>query len=407
MPKIYSSTNRIRFTDIPEKYAVPRQYRGKQSDVHSAIVAYVFENFRNTKKYKQQVVDALNYLTYCIMQNNLPPFEWVSTDPLTTMPDDIDPDEIESGLGDLFLTEDAIEWDVSAISYDEPEVVEQIESKPEVKATSTPKPAITQQPATNRFSNIKTKPQVTHSSNTSAETPKEDLYIQPPKYPRFDVSKVWLSQIDGGDKLIIYTTLPEVPTKQNEISVTTDVETMTDSELYNLYPKQVIHTRSPKMYEQYNNLDYDEDLGVIIPIEGFTKEEVVENIICYPHLYKLKKIDSDGRLSNFYATIEIDGELKPVSEVWDELPESKVMPRDSEFVKEYVVRRYLLEEQHGIEHKFKLFGTLDPFLTLFMPPSLYAKRGYNDPLRLARECVRSRVRYKQSRNPILRRLNHA
>ena len=211
--------------------------------------------------------------------------------------------------------------------------------------------------------------------------------------------------LNGRDKLVIYTTLPEIPTKQNEISVTTNLNAMTDSELLNLFPDHVIHTRSPKMYEKQEGLDYDEDLGIIIPIEGFTKEEIVDNIIQYPHLYKLKKFNSEGKLVNFYTTLEIDGELIPVSEVWNTLPESKLIPCDSEFAKEYVVRRYLLEEEHGVQHRYKLFGTLDPFLTLFMPPNLYSKRGYTDSIHLAKACVNSRIRYKQSRNPILRRMN--
>ena len=131
---------------------------------------------------------------------------------------------------------------------------------------------------------------------------------------------------------------------------------------------------------------------------------MIDNIIQYPHLYKLRKIDQTGSTSNFYRSLEIDGELYPVEEIWDNLPESVDMPRDPEFVKEYVVRRYLLEESIGKEHKFKLSGSLDPFLTVFMPPKDYVKRGYKDTLSIVKQCVISRIRYKQSRNPILRRL---
>ena len=132
---------------------------------------------------------------------------------------------------------------------------------------------------------------------------------------------------------------------------------------------------------------------------------MLDNIICFPHLFRLKKIDESGNLQNFYSSIEIDGELVPVGDVWDDLPESKVIPKDPEFAKEYVVRRYLLEESAGITHKYKMFGTLKPFLTLFMPPSEYTKRGYKDTVEIVKQCVESRISYKQSRNPILRRLN--
>ena len=59
MSRIYSPTNRIRFTDIPEKYAAPRQYRAKISDIHSAVVTYVYEHYKDTKKYRQKVLTFL------------------------------------------------------------------------------------------------------------------------------------------------------------------------------------------------------------------------------------------------------------------------------------------------------------------------------------------------------------
>lgn len=415
MSRIYSSTNRIKFTDIPEKYAIPRAYKGKQGELHSAVITYVYGHFHNTHKYKQKVVDALNGLTYSLMESNIPPYKWHSADPIETMPDDMDMDLIEKELGDLFLTEESIEWDVSP-TYDEddseiqPKVSQKVEVNQEAQVKPAPQDVVKQ--STSKVQATKPKivnkpfKEVKSTTPVTAPTPKEDLYIQSPKYPRFDVNKVWISAVDGSDKLVIYTTLPEIPTRQNEISVTTKLESMTVAELMRLYPNHLIHTRSPKMYEKYEGLDYDEELGTIFPIEGFTRSQVLDNIICYPHLYKLKKIDGNGNLQNFYSTIEINGELKPVGEVWDSLPESKVIPRDSEFVKEYVVRRYLLEESVGIEHKYKMFGTLHPFLTLFMPPSGYIDRGYKDVTEIVKKCVSSRVSYKQSRNPVLRRLNN-
>lgn len=420
MSRIYSSTNRIKFTDIPEKYAVPRNFRGKQCEIHSAVVTYVYDHFRNTKKYRQKVVDALNCLTFCLLNNNPPPYDWTSADPLNTMPEDmLDSDTIERGLGDLFLTDEAIEWDVSPTANMEA-VIPVLEEPQQFSKgiVKEPAPAVIEPTPVQSVTQptVKNKPlrQFKGNQRRNAElglqsnkpTPKEDLYIQSPKYPRFDVNKIWMSATDRGDKLVIYTTLPEIPTRQNEISVTTNLNAMTDSELMALYPNHLIHTRSPKMYERYEGIDYDEDLGCIFPIGGFTREQVVDNIICYPHLYKLKKIDDQGKISNFYSTIEIDGNLLPIAEVWDTLPESKVIPRDTEFVKEYVIRRYLLEEARGIEHRYKLFGTLDPFLTLFMPPEEYIKRGYKDTTAIVKQCVTSRVRYKQSRNPIIRRLNN-
>ena len=414
MSRIYSATNRIKFSDIPEKYAVPRGFKSKLSEVHSSVISYVFDNYRDTKKYRQSVVDALNRLTFCIMQNCPPPFNWVSDDPLRTMPDDIDAATIESSLGGYYLTPEAIDWDVTAVSDDSAFIDDLMPSRPTV---SKPVQAEVNSPATitsNYHPNvIKNKPlqavrdlpKVEENSRRNVSiTPKEDLYIQPPRCPRFDVNKIWASAFVGNDNLVIYTTLPLIPTKQNEISITTDPTSMTDSELMALYPNNVIHTRSPKLYEQYEGIDYDEDLGCIFPIEGFTKDQIVDNIIRYPHLYRLRKSGPDGAVHKFFSTIEVNGKLVPVEEIWDSLPEASIIPRDSEFVKEYVVRRYLLEEENGIGHRYKMVGSLDPFLTLFMPFSKYIERGYNDTLGIVKQCVMSRINYKRTRSPILRRI---
>ena len=103
--------------------------------------------------------------------------------------------------------------------------------------------------------------------------------------------------------------------------------------------------------------------------------------------------------------MEIGGELVDTLEVWDSLEISKWIPKSAEFIKEYIVRKYLMDiEYKGAEFKYPIYGTLDPYLTLFMPIEEYTKRGYN-AVDLATKCVLSRVSYKQSRSPILRRIN--
>ena len=318
---------------------------------------------------------------------------------------EMDMDLVEQSLGDFYLTQEAIDWDVAPITSmidDESVGKPTIQSNSAVQTMSRPAP--TQADIQNKpLHQIKEQHRADIISSVTP-TPKEDLYIQPPRCPRFDVSKIWMSANVGGDNLVIYTTLPEIPTKQNEISVTTDVGKMTESELMSLYPNHIIHTRSQKMYEKYLELDYDEELGCILPIADFSKEQIIDNIIKYPHLYRLRKIGPDGKLSKFFSTIELGGELVPIEEAWDDLPEAKLMPRDPEFVKEYVIRRYLLEEENGISHQYRMFGSLDPFLTLFMPCTKYIERGYTDTTSIAKQCVISRVRYKQTRSPILRRM---
>ena len=105
--------------------------------------------------------------------------------------------------------------------------------------------------------------------------------------------------------------------------------------------------------------------------------------------------------------MEIDGELVDTLEVWDSLEISKWIPKQAEFIKEYVTRKYLMDiEYKGFVPKYPIYGTLDPYLTLFMPVGEYAKRGFN-VVDLARQCVKSRVSYKQSRSPILRRIQES
>lgn len=398
MSRIYSDKNRIKFTDISERYSIPKEYKAKQSEIHGALISYVVDNYVDTNKFRSKVVDAINVLTYCLLNNETPPYDWRTDSPLDTMVIDVTMDQVEEKLGGYFLTPDAIEWDVTP-----KEIISTSEVKPKqvslhnsVSSDIRPRVSVvSESPSKFRSAGL-------HSS--TYDTPKEDLYIQPPKYPTFDYSDPWLSMHDGSDRLVIYKTLPKVPTKQNEISVTTDVNLMTEPELIHLYPNHIIRTRAAIMYDVHEGLDYDEDLGCILPIAGFTKDQVVDNIIRYPHLYKLKR-EAEDALSNFYEDIEIDGELCSVASVWDSLAESAIIPKQSDFIKEYVARRYILEEEQGIKHKYPMYGTLKPFLTLFMPLEKYIERGYTDTTAIAKQCVLSRVSFKQSRNPILRRLN--
>ena len=49
-----------------------------------------------------------------------------------------------------------------------------------------------------------------------------------------------------------------------------------------------------------------------------------------------------------------------------------------------------------------MFGILDPYLTLFTTAADYQQWGL-DPLDVAKRCVSSRVSYRRSRNPTLRK----
>lgn len=380
MSRLYSSKNKIKFTNISETYKVQRTFKGVLSDLYSSIITYVIAHFDGTLAYKQQVVRVLNILTYAFYASEPLPFEWNKNRPFENVPN-IEDDAIEEVLGDIYLTVDAIDWDIQPV--DLPAVVQGTKLRPVSALPQEPVSAVAEAP-------IK-------------ETPSTDLYIQAPEIPQFDVMKPWIQKQCGADLLTIYTTLPEIPQRQRDISITTNVNIMTDADLLKLYPNHFVRTRAPIMYTPQTNMDFDKDFGVILPIDDYSKEQVIENIIKYPHLYKLAR-EQNNELVSFYAYMEIDGELRDTLEVWDSLEISKWIPKNAEFIKEYIVRKYLMDiEYKGAKFKYPIFGTLEPYLTLFMPAEEYIKRGFN-AVDLARQCVQSRVSYKQSRSPILRRI---
>lgn len=380
MSRLYSSTNKIKFTNISENYNVRRNVKATLSRLYSAVITYVVAHFDGTMAYKQQVVKVLNILTYALYASETLPFDWKLDNPFVNVPE-YDDDQVEEVLGDIYLTVDAIEWDVTPVEETTP-----------VVATSFRPVNFSESPAPSNNKDI-----------TVAETPSTDLYIQAPEIPQFDITKPWIQKQCGSDLMTIYTTLPEIPLRQRDISITTDVNKMTDMDLMKLYPNHIVHTRAPIMYSPQTNMDFDKDLGVIIPIDDYSREQIIDNIIKYPHLYKLAR-EQNSELVSFYAYMEIGGVLVDTLEVWDTLEISKWIPKHADFIKEYVVRKYLMDiEYKGATYNYPIFGTLDPYLTLFMPAEEYAKRGF-DVIELAKKCVASRVSYKQSRSPILRRI---
>ena len=383
MSRIYSSTNKIKFTNISETYKVKRNFKGIVNSLHASIITYVISHFDGTLAYKKQIVRVLNILTYAVYAAENLPNNWRKDDPFVNIPD-IDDDQIEEVLGDIYLTVEAIDWDISVAEVAEPVLGTKLRP----------------------VSTLPAAPVATVKRVVTVETPSTDLYIQAPEIPQFDITKPWIQKQCGSDLLTIYTTLPEIPQRQRDISITTEVNKMTDSDLLKLYPNHFVKTRAPIMYTPQTNMDFDKDLGVILPIDDYSKEQVLDNIIKYPHLYKLAR-EQNGELVSFYAYMEIGGELIDTLEVWDKLEISKWIPKNVEFIKEYIVRKYLMDiEYKGETFQYPIFGTLDPYLTLFMPIDEYTKRGF-DAVDLAKKCVQSRVSYKQSRSPILRRIKES
>jgi hypothetical protein len=254
------------------------------------------------------------------------------SNPFINIPD-VSDEELEESLGEVYLTPEAIEWDLDIVSSAEV-VTSSNAVSPTVKIPQITLPNISGTPALN-------------SLPTLNMTTLADVSIKAPEIPQFDVSKIWKQQKCGTDLLTIYTTLPEIPKVQRDISITTDINRMTDEDLLKLFPNNMLHTRASVMYVPQNDLPYDEDLGIILPIEGYTLEQCKDNIIQYPHFYKLARYDSSWTDNNgfrgFYSSIEIDGELVDTLDVWNSLEISKIVPTTPEYIKEYVVRKYLLD----------------------------------------------------------------
>lgn len=380
-----------KFTEIPEQLNYPPRLKATLSTYHSDIITYAINHFDGTNSRKSEIVSLMNTISYHMIQGNTLPTNWTSTDPFKNI-QMVDYYECEEVLKDLFLHPRKIQWDIDIQESEDVNI--DTNSTRIISGSSTLRRQISTNIEESKKTNI---PKIMEEP-----TPKEYLYIKPPTIPRFDVRRPWMRKIVNNTTYCIYPTLPDPPVTQSQISITTDVDKMGHTDLLKLYPNRTIHTRSANMYQPYEGIELDSLLGLILPIEGFTKEEVRDNIIKYPHIFRLTRL-VDGKPTSFYSHIEIDGELRDTLEVWDSLPESKIIPKNSEFVKEYVVRRYLLERDiNKVEHKYPLFGTLDPFLTLFTTPQIYESLGYSDSIELARDCVRSRVSYKYTRNPVVR-----
>lgn len=257
---------------------------------------------------------------------------------------------------------------------------------------------------------------------SSDEMVLDDIVLATKPYQRFDTSKVWKKVYDGcGRPMNMYATLPIIPKKQRDISVTTNVDRMSKSELLNLYPKTspVKGFRShPIFRQQYEGFTTDPIFGFIPKIEGFTEEQVIDNIIKYPSLDSTTRLKirpkSVGTIyypQPFYHDIEIDGELIDCKKITEQICER--IPDIDKFIHagaayypiiwDYIVRRYLLERDIlHIEHKYPMYGDLQPFACLCLSADEYVKRGYTDDIEeFAYNHVKSRIHYLESINPVI------
>lgn len=256
---------------------------------------------------------------------------------------------------------------------------------------------------------------------SSDEMVLDDIVLATKPYQRFDTSRVWKKVYDDcGRPMNMYATLPIIPKKQRDISITTNVDRMSRSELLNLYPKTtpVKGFRShPIFRQQYEGFTTDPIFGFIPKIEGFTEEQVIDNIIKYPSLDSTTRLKIRPKTTNmkypqpFYHDIEIDGELIDCKKITEEICER--IPDIGKFIHagaayypiiwDYIVRRYLLERDIlHMEHKYPMYGDLQPFASLCLSADEYVKRGYTDDIEeFAYNHVKSRIHYLESINPVI------
>lgn len=230
-----------------------------------------------------------------------------------------------------------------------------------------------------------------------------------PSFPLLDDSNILLSLKRNGEEYNIPSD-KILPFDQSQITCVTDYHRFSDEAILNLFPPMRIYTRDSKMYQSYlnySNLEYDEDLGIIFPISNYTVDQIKKNIIEYPHFNVPDRIVTDKKLDkevlrDFWKDIEIDGEIFPTHKVWDELEDTKNLPKHPVFMNEYVVRRYILDRTISkVKHKYHMRGDIRPFLTLYNTPDYYKDLGY-DPIQIGKQCIKSRQAYKFSCNPIVR-----
>jgi hypothetical protein len=229
-----------------------------------------------------------------------------------------------------------------------------------------------------------------------------------PNVHRLDDSKVWkVVNLPDGRTMTFYKSIPEVPELQYHVNVTTDPSIIKDSDYIHLFPTEDLKPRFEWMYKEIDNCYYHPAIGSVLPIEGYTEEQCIDNVIKYPYLTGLNRRydDERGRVP-LWAEVEVDGKLVYALKVWDTLSVSKLLPHSRKIVCEYFYRKYLLDRDYHPERiHFPVEGVIRPYLMLFLTEDTYTSLGYLDHLSMSKQCVQSRIDYIRSRNPILRQID--
>ncbi len=434
MKLIYNPSNMLNLSQLIDCYEVPQKFKSQLASAHSYVYKIISEVFIQSNLKKVEWTKAINTITYIVFKGDHFPIRWNRFYPIDNLPD-IDDDELKSVLGKYYLTPTGICWDVTPVKLPE-ETIDRINEavenvKKHNESTSSPDNAnhsVVLSNTNRPLANVKRNPNKLEVQKTdqvdltSANklTSIDDVLLDPgfPYVPCVDFNDIWyIGKDDWGEEYGIPKSLPIIPERQSDVTATTDVSRMVDSDFMKLYPNHIMKLRAPRMYQHYEDyyeLDYDDDLGVIFPIRGFDRDQIVDNIIKYPDIIniglgrvgKRKQFPGDTSPQTiweaFQTRIEIDGELKLVTQdLWNESPELSKLPPNRAFQQEYIVRKYLLEREYGKQYIKEPFGEIHPFTTLFMPPEQYIKRGYTDVVGMAKACVKGRVHYFRSRKDFL------
>ena len=208
----------VEFSQIPSVLNYPRHVKGKLSSLHSDIITYVSTIYDGSYDMRNRTIRLLNTLTRYIIEGDVFPNGWSSTKNPFEGIEIEDELSLKENLQKLYISPKDVHWDIAPVT--------EAPTKQEAKTA----PIV---PKTTRSSTTKVVPS---KIRTSVETDKSDLYISPPVVPQFDVNKPWVSTVIDGTIYCIYTSLPIIPTKQNEISATTDSNLMNERDLLQLYP---------------------------------------------------------------------------------------------------------------------------------------------------------------------------
>lgn len=426
----------IDFISLPNYYRLLCRRRNVGAKIETAVADIVSKNCRslNTRKSRIAICDLLNRVVYQYISD--PSYKYVEGE----VPDVGDVD-IEQELGDLFITINKVDFDSCPVEdvmlEDANESLSNqsgavSSSKENIQGASRSEPdehidldnvsvvdlmLESQQEHKEEELHIPPGYELFYADTTSngyqVSQDRSDISLLTSTMPAIDCTQIYLKSLDlAGRPINVYPTLPTIPTNQCEVSATTNIDTMIDMDFLKMFPNEVIRARHPMMYGTFTDvvnvhgdpmeIEVDEVLGYIPVINGYTREQIIDNIIKYPQFTYWYRQEGRDR-TPFTKYVEIDGELVPRMKWLRESkdPDLNNVPGNEYFIKDYMYRKYILDEEYGgIKHKYPPFGTYGPFMSLFMPKELYHKFGYKDAASIGRQCVQNRIDFFRSRNPL-------